>query len=317
MVTLKRIRTFSITFSIIFLIMVLLFLEDASAATRPTLKNDPVNGQIMPYYEIWLQWYDVSDEAYYTLSMRDLNTNESIYNHAYVSPNSVYFSVPKSVLTPGHKYRWSLCSADADGTVTYAAPSVFTVEAYTPDRHLKSFVYPTRTLEYFVYAYSSGYDDILDNAAQSWNGITNMSLVRTGNPTDGKYEIGIYESPRHEIEGLFGETVTNFSSNTFVYAEVRTYRQNIVEHYVNGHASEQGFLINNYTSYFSSNAKHEVGHAIGLYHMWNDSDMALPYDISHSTEDGSLIPLIMNSGPDMAYSTNVVERDHLRMKWGT
>ena len=61
---------------------------------------------------------------------------------------------------------------------------------------------------------------------------------------------------------------------------------------------------------------HEVGHALGLKHTsCMSSDCT--YTICHSTADGSTIPLVMNSsfetgGP----SLNVVDRDHLRIKWG-
>lgn len=301
-----------ITTCIICLSMILgSFSFSANAASlKPTLKNDPINGQILPFYEVWLRWHDVTDEVHYQMSIRDLNTNVLIYDNTYIAKDSTYFVVPTSVLTRGHKYRWCVSTINSAGTRTCATSQHFTIENYNPDMHMLTHSFPSRTMEYFIYATSNGYDDILDNAAQSWNGIANVNLVRTGTPSDGKYEIGIYESPSPDNPAAFGLTISSTSASSIVYSEVQTYRQNIYNYYNGGFASN--FYIQDYTSYFTANALHEVGHALGLLHTCSDSG----YNISYSTEDGSLIPLIMNSGRNLGYSLNVVDRDHLRLKWG-
>ena len=222
----KKYSLLAVGFMMVILLISCVLIQDTyAAAAKPQLKNDPINGQMLPYYEVWLRWNDVSNESSYTMNLRDLTTDTSIYSQTYVSPNSTYFIVPTSALTRGHKYRWCVCSVDASGNKTYSDAHIFWIEPNNSDVHLKTTVYNTRRMEYFVYAETSGYDAILNSAAQAWNGIANVSLVRTGSPTDGKYEIGIYESPDHDNANMFGQTITTYvNGNTFEYAEIRTYR---------------------------------------------------------------------------------------------
>ncbi len=304
MKTIKKI--FSLVTMLVFTVCILpSFLtgfEANAAPSKPTLKNDPINGQILPYYDVWLHWYDISNESYYTMTIRDItNSNANlqplIYYDEYVAKNATYFIVPKGVLTRGHKYRWCLNAVDSNGVHSYADAHVFSVELYNPDRHLKTLDYPKNRIDYYVYAESTSYDTILNNAAQAWNGIANVSLVRTTSPPDGVYELRIYESPSPANSNSYGLTVTHYdkTTNEVLYAEVQTYKSNISKLYTSGNTSN--YIIKNVNTYYYANAMHEVGHALGLEHTWNDSDMSAPYDISTSTETGAKIPLVMNSGP--------------------
>ncbi len=305
--------------------------------TKPTLKDDPMHGQILPFYEVWLRWNDVSNEAYYSMTVRDLgyegrldDDGPLIYNKQQVAQNSTYFIIPTSKLIRGHHYRWCLRAHDSSGAATLADAQVFAIEDYNPDRHLKTdkdtnvpIVPRTRTMEYFVYAPSTGYDPILNQAAQNWNGHANVTLVRTATPTDGKYEIGIYESPSPADSTILGTTKVN-AGNTrviydeisyiFEYAEVQTFKGNIDKYY-----NTTDYYIKTKEGYYLANAMHEVGHALLLNHTWNDTDYKYPYDISKTILKYGFrhVPLIMNSGYELGGSLNVVDRDHLRLKWGT
>ena len=307
--------------------------------TKPELKDSPMHGQILPFYEVWLRWYDVPDEAHYTMTIRDLgydggdgNNGPLIYNRQYVAQNSTYFIVPTSKLTRGHHYRWCLNSVDASGNRTIADAVVFAIEKYNPDKHHKTnsttnapVIPRTHTMEYFVYANSPEYDSYLHQAAQNWNGHANVTLVRTATPTDGKYEIGIYESPSPPNTTILGETYIRFgntvirygeTTSVLEYSEVQTFKSNIDTYYNPADFSH----VKTKNDYYLANAMHEIGHALLLVHTWNDPTYADSYDISMTLSKygpSVSVPLIMNSGYELGGSLNVVDRDHLRMKWGS
>lgn len=302
-----------------------------AAPAKPVLKNDPINGQMLPYYEVWCRWYDNSDESRYTFSLRDLGTDtvsesNPIYTNISLPANTTHYAVSTNVLERGHIYRWCISAVDAYGNSKYSDTQIFKIEDYNPDRHIMSpLTYNTNRIEYFVYATSAGYDDVLDNAAQAWNGIANVTLVRTATPIDGKYEVGIYESPNPPSQYVYGNTTSPDPEKDFLIIEttVKTYRQNIINAFNKGWTSS--FIISDYASYLYANAMHEVGHALFLAHTWNDPQMQNPYDISFTIDleempenDRNLVvPLIMNSGAELSYALNVVDRDHLRLKWGS
>lgn len=330
-------KVFSAIISIIVMMMISLSFSLPSYAVplKPSLKNDPINGQKLPMYDVWLRWNDSPDEAYYSMTLRNLSTNTLIYDQKYISPNSTYFIVPASVLDYGVSYRWCLRAHDSSGGAKCADAHVFTIERYCPsdlgggvtiarnDPHLYSGGFSSASkLEYFIYAKSTWYESILKSAAQAWNGISsNVNLIATGYPTDGKYEMGIFESPSPsakpysfghtelKVGGENGRTATSYE--TYDYAEIWTYYDNIKNFYDKKENIKYGFIIPDIETYLKSNASHEIGHALSLIH--TDLD---PHRMDLSTETGNTIPLIMNQNKILGGSLNVVDRDHLRLKWG-
>lgn len=187
--------------------------------------------------------------------------------------------------------------------------------------HIYSGGYDSGHIDFFVYANSTWYDDLLEASALAWNGISsNVTLTRTGTPSDGAYEMGVYESPSPSASpssfgktvlksgGQYGTEVTSYQ--TYDYAEIQTYYNNIVNYYNNGLASS--FIIGDSTTYLRANAKHEIGHALSLIH----TDVP-NVEISHSYIDSNiLIPLIMNQGAKLGPEINAADKAHIKMKWG-
>ena len=296
----------------------------SAAPAKPVLKNDPMNGQILPFYEVWLRWNDVSNEHHYTMTIRDLgmggNTGDAgplIYNQQYVSQNSTYFIVPTSKLTRGHHYRWCLNSVDANGNRTIADQHFFAIEQGNPDHHFikkdgEILTYPTRVLEYFIYTESSQYDAILESAVQEWNEIANVSLVRTNTPSDGHYELRIYDSALPNEPSTFGRThnIPKDNSTVVDYSICHTFKENIYNTY-----STQPWIFDfivSYEAYLKPNMMHEIGHALLIDHYNGDFDIRYTLPITNER----LVPLIMNSYDKLSPTLNVADRDHLRIKWG-
>ena len=318
-------RTSAFIIALMLLASILVF--ESLALTRPTVKGNPINGQILPFYEVWLHWYDVPDEHHYTMTIRDLGQNGAvgdagplIYDRQYVAQNSTYFVVPTSKLERGHHYRWCVNSCDANGNRKIAATQYFAIEMGYPDSHFvlstagTDWNYPTNVLEYFIYAESSEYDSIINSAVQSWNGIANVSLVRTAYPSDGHYEVEIYDNPAAPDADTYGNTLTypvDVKNPIIVdHSLVRLFDHTIYDAYIN-HPNDFVF-INSYSQYLKPNAMHEIGHALLLAHSWVGTD------ITHTipATGYNLVPLIMNGGPELGPALNVVDRDHLRLKWG-
>ena len=297
----------------------------AAAPSKPTLK-EPIKGQIIPFYEVWIRWNDVSNEDHYIMTIRDITNGDSgplIYNRQRVSKNSTYFIIPTSKLTKGHTYRWCLGAVDSAGNETLCPAWTFRLEYGDSinawDTHIGKGGFASAShLDYFVYATTPGYGDILQAGVEAWNGISsNVHLHRDYNPPGGNYDLGIFESPiPADNDDIFGECVPRVGGQNgtaltdleseFDFAEVRTYRQNII----NKHPSTAS------TYYFKSNASHEVGHALSLYHT-DDSSNSVAHTIYQDKYTANpAVKLIMNSGDYLADSIKTTDRDHLRIKWG-
>ena len=298
-----------------------------AAPSKPVLK-EPINGQIIPFYEVWIRWNDVSNEDHYIMTIRDITNGDSgplIYNRQRVSKNSTYFVIPTSKLTKGYTYRWCLGAVDSSGGEVLCPAWTFRIEYGDDisgwDTHVRKGGFASAShLDYFIYATTPGYDDILEAGVEAWNGISsNVYLHRDPNPPGGEdgYDIGVFESPTPANNpNLFGECYrrsggqngTHITDTTSIYdfAEIRTYRQNIISHYPT--------TANSY--YLKSNATHEVGHALSLSHT-NDPGNSVAHTIyQNSNTDNPSVKLIMNTGSNLATSIQTTDRDHLRIKWG-
>ena len=294
-----------------------------AAPSKPVLK-EPINGQIIPFYEVWIRWNDVSNEDHYIMTIRDITNGDSgplIYNRQRVSKNSTYFVIPTSKLTKGHTYRWCLGAVDSAGNETLCPAWSFRIEygdsLYGRDTHVGTGGFASAShLDYFVYAKSTSFDDILEAAVNSWNGISSkVYLHRDGNPPGGEsgYKIGVFESPSPKNTYSFGYTQwrtggingtdlpdSDFES-TCDYAEVRIYKQNIID---------------NLNSNFAHVVRHEIGHALSLKHT-NDSSNSIARTEFALVDD---VKLLMNKvnyiGNNISTTITTVDRDHLRIKWG-
>lgn len=295
----------------------------AAAPSKPTLK-EPIKGQIIPFYEVWIRWNDVSNEDHYIMTIRDITNGDSgplIYNRQRVSKNSTYFIIPTSKLTKGHTYRWCLGAVDSAGNETLCPAWEFRIEygdsIHGRDTHIGTGGFASAShLDYFVYAKSTSFDDILESAVNSWNGISSkVYLHRDGNPPGGEsgYKIGVFESPSPKNTYSFGYTQwrtggingtdlpdSDFES-TCDYAEVRIYKQNIID---------------SFNSNFAHVVRHEIGHALSLKHTNDASNSIARTYFSFADDVKLLMNKIKGTGSNVSTTITTVDRDHLRIKWG-
>ena len=291
----------------------------AAAPSKPTLK-EPIKGQIIPFYEVWIRWNDVSNEDHYIMTIRDITNGDSgplIYNRQRVSKNSTYFIIPTSKLTKGHTYRWCLGAVDSAGNETLCPAWEFRIEygdsIHGRDTHIGTGGFASAShLDYFVYAKSTSFDDILESGVEAWNGISSkVNLHRDGNPAGGEagYEIGVYESPSENHPDHLGYAVwktggingTELPDDDFDsrcdYVEVQIYKDNITRYGA---------------SKYKEVVMHEVGHALSLLHTnIKGNSIAITIDGTKN------VNLVMNTNYKIQpNSPSTTDRDHLRIKWG-
>lgn len=313
----KAKRTISLALSFLLIVCMIPMmpqLPKAFAQPQEAAAVEPADGQIIPYYEVWLRWNDVSDEDHYIMSIRDLNTDSLIYDKQYVSRNSTYFIVPLYKLTKGHIYRWSLCSVAADGSKNYTPQRTFKIEphvaSYGIDAHLwKTGFASASHIDYFIHAPESGKDSVIEQGVNAWNGISSKVYLHRDYSNVEK-QLGIYEDDNPPGDDDAGMTFpgglskinyngNSYSNNTVSYTEIHIYYENITSDY-----------------WVQATSSHEVGHALSLGHTDDATINELKnYRVDYTTNN-SLVHLIMNQG--FAKSTNIstTDRDHLRIKWG-
>ncbi len=304
-------------------IPILPILPKAFAQPSEAAATEPANGQIIPYYEVWLRWNDVSDEDHYIISVRDITNgdnsdpNKLLYSNVWVNKNSTYFVIPTSKLSRGGLYRWSLCSVAADGSKNYTPPRTFRIEhsnTYGIDSHLFKTGYSSAShIDYFIHERTSGYGAILEQGVNAWNGISSKVYLHR-DYSDVSKQLGIYEAIPDNIYD-FGVAYLNgatnpyldnepFKSHTVQYTEIYIYKQNL---------DNDSYYGSNMTRH-RANMSHEVGHALSLAHTNGDNPFC-HYPIDYSTE-GVLVRHIMNKGSNISDYITTTDRDHLRIKWG-
>lgn len=64
------------------------------------------------------------------MTLRNLTTNELIYDQKYIPQNSTSFVVPRSVLSYGNEYRWCLRAHDNAGGAKCSDYPQFKIENY-------------------------------------------------------------------------------------------------------------------------------------------------------------------------------------------
>ena len=67
----------SVFISLAFIFSIIAFspiVHKAFAQPQQASATEPADGQIIPFYEVWLRWNDVSDEDHYILSVRDITS---------------------------------------------------------------------------------------------------------------------------------------------------------------------------------------------------------------------------------------------------
>ena len=127
-ISIKKILLFTVFSTVIIISLFLLPVNKVNAAPAQATPTEPQSKQIIPYYEVWLRWNDVSNEHHYLLSMRYLDTNGLVYYNQYIAQNSSYFIIPVNKITRGHTYRWSLSSVDSSGNKTFSPEMYFRIE---------------------------------------------------------------------------------------------------------------------------------------------------------------------------------------------
>ena len=92
----KKMLLSGLVFVVLF-ICFLIFSGKTNAAPSQAQLKEPVDKQIIPYYEVWIRWEDVSNEHHYVMSVRDITNSDSgpmLYNAEYVPQNRTYFIIP-------------------------------------------------------------------------------------------------------------------------------------------------------------------------------------------------------------------------------
>ena len=318
-ISIKKILLFTVFSAVIIISLFLLPVNKVNAAPAQATPTEPQNKQIIPYYEVWLRWNDVSNEHHYLLSMRDLDTNGLVYYNQYIAQNSSYFIIPVNKITKGHKYRWSLCSVDSSGNKTFSPEMYFMIEHGLPsgeDSHLWRTGYANAShLDYFIYAPVSGLETVIEQAVNSWNGISSKVYLHR-DPANVTRELGIYdhyEPPRTDIAGktMMGGMSYNctdpYAYQVVTYVDILLYPTNFSS------------PIN--TTEFLKTTMHEVGHALSLGHTNGQDEGKTPNapannSIAKTYDDLTNIYLIMNTSSGKSNYITTVDRDHLRIKWG-
>ena len=202
----------------------------------------------------------------------------------------------------------------ADGSKNYTPPRTFKIEphvaSYGIDAHLwKTGFASASHIDYFIHAPKSGKDSIIEQAVNSWNGISSKVYLHRDYSNVEK-QLGIYENEYPPNNRVLAKTFPGgidqvnyngnpYSSNTVSYTEILLYYKRLTSDYD-----------------MKNTATHEVGHALSLGHT-NDAtlDELIPYRIDYSTNN-ILVPLIMNQGSAKSSYITTTDRDHLRIKWG-
>lgn len=340
---------FAIFFAIILTALFLLPASKANAAPSQAIPSEPQNKQIIPYYEVWLRWGDVSDEHHYLLSMRDLDTNALVYYNQNIAQNSSHFVIPVNKITRGHTYRWSLCSVDSAGNKKFSPEMYFRIE-YGLEGGWDSHIFRTSFasaahLDYTVYASNSSYQTIIENAVNSWNGISsNVYLHKDTSNTTKELVIRDYHDPTDS--DIFGITYLGGMS----YGFIDPYLQNTIS-YVDILLYPSNMDISEYNNFdLRATTLHEVGHALSLAHTNGQDELsenysapktntiAKTYDyvdayaeaIRNATTDAQKkaakailldksldnIYLVMNNEPSISGTITQVDKNHLKIKWG-
>ena len=301
-------------------IPVLPALPKAFAQPSEAAATEPANGQIIPYYEVWLRWNDVSDEDHYIISVRDITNgdnsdpNKLLYSNVWVNKNSTYFIIPLSKLNRGGVYRWSLCSVAADGSKNYTPPRTFRIEpinaSYGIDAHIWKTGYASANhIDYFIHAPNSGKDSILEQGVNAWNGISSQVYLHR-DYSDVTKKLGIYENIYPPRDDTLGKTYPGglnkinyngdpYSNNTVSYTEILIFYENITS-----------------DIWLKATMMHEVGHALSLGHTNTITpDSLKSYRVDYTIYNDP-VELIMNTGSQKSINITTTDRDHLRIKWG-
>ncbi len=320
---LKSLLTSAVAFAFIMCMVVTLPILPTAQAVSQAYITEPMNGQIIPYYEVWLRWVDCPDEDHYIMSVRNLDTNTLIVSNEYVAQNSNHYVIPISKLTPGARYRWSLCAYNAAGDRTFSPEHIFKIESGINgvDSHLwKTSYTDASSVNYFIAANSTSTDSVIQNSIQAWNNISSkVHLYR--DYSSNKKKLGIYESSKKPSDGLCGETMPGgadgysssfdpYAYGTVSYTEVVIYSENL----------KQGGAVDMID--LEKTVKHEIGHVLSLAHTNGKDEGATP-NAPHGnridfTDPGKeKVYLIMNSGiGNTTTEITTTDRDHLRIKWG-
>lgn len=301
-------------------IPVLPTLPKAFAQPSEAAATESANGQIIPYYEVWLRWNDVSDEDHYIISVRDITNgdnsdpNKLLYSNVWVNKNSTYFIIPLSKLNRGGVYRWSLCSVAADGSKNYTPPRTFKIEpinaSYGIDAHIWKTGYASANhIDYFIHAPNSGKDSILEQGVNAWNGISSQVYLHR-DYSDVTKKLGIYENRYPQDPEDLGITYPGgityenyngdpYTNNTVYYSEIHIYYENVTSDF-----------------WLKATMMHEVGHALSLGHTNNVTpDSLKSYRVDYTIYNDP-VELIMNTGFQKSINITTTDRDHLRIKWG-
>jgi hypothetical protein len=260
-----------------------LIIPSTSFAIAPKpIVNKPVNGSLIPNFDVYMKWFDVSGEDHYSFAVRDLTENLLVIPEISLPQNSTFACTNGYMIDAGHQYRWAVASVDSQGNKNWTE-SYFNIES--SETHVASYKYSSASnLAFQIDDWGDSWygDNVMGPGTIKWNGVTGQVNLNRNVYSD-KLKISIDRSSN--VNDL-GATDIYYQNNVTTYAYTHVYYYNL--RYWNRGWEDDKAVVG-----------HEIGHALSLLH----------------TADLSTAE-IMDQGFNKSLETTDIDRTHLRIKWG-